>query len=39
MTTCMTTRGYLNILIVVEDLGGSVKFFEKIFVEIFVFHI
>ena len=34
-----TTRGYLNLLIVVGDLGGGVKFFEKIFVEIFVFHI
>ena len=30
---------YLNILIVVGDFGGGVKFFEKIFVEIFVFHI
>ena len=34
-----TTRGYLNLLIVVGDFGGGVKFFEKIFVEIFVFHI
>ena len=34
-----TTRGYLNILIVVGDFGGGVKFFEKIFVEIFIFHI
>ena len=34
-----TTRDYLNILIVVGDFGGGVKFFEKIFVEIFVFHI
>ena len=34
-----TTRDYLNILIVVGDFGGGVNFFEKIFVEIFVFHI
>ena len=34
-----TTRGYLNILIVMGNFGGGVKFFEKIFVEIFVFHI
>lgn len=37
--TCRTTRGYLNILIVMGDFGGGVKFFEKIFAEIFVFHI